>query len=101
MDSLKANRKNSSRACKPGFVLAAGPLDIMASDSHSSGRFVAKPLKQPTRGPVGNRLPAYVVLHRVRFAEPPHVTAGAVGFYPTFEPLPYRSTVVYFLWHYL
>lgn len=40
-----------------------------------------------------NRLPAYVVLHRVGFAVPPNITAGAVRSYRTLEPLPHHMNV--------
>ena len=71
-------------AGKPGSVV----------DDHSSGMCVTAHLKRPTRERMRaarrgrGRLFPYLVLLRVGFSVPRHVTTRAVRSYRTFSPLP-------------
>jgi hypothetical protein len=90
-------KKEVESADKPGSV----------EDNHSSGTVVTDGLKQPTRKRLrarmlqSNVLP-YLVLLRMGFTVPRHVTTRAVRSYRTFSPLPraLQPAAVYFLWHF-
>ncbi len=77
-------RKIMESAGKPGSV----------EDNHSSGTTVTSSLKQPTRKrPRARHMLPYLVLLRVGFTVPRHVTTRAVRSYRTFSPLPATNTI--------